>query len=67
MDYAEEQRQHWNGAAGHAWVRPRCSLGCSSRWPIGSPIWQPRVVAISCSTLRDRISRPMLQTPTAKI
>jgi hypothetical protein len=31
--------------------RPRYSLGCSRRWPIGSPIWQPRVVPISCSTL----------------
>ena len=46
MDYAEEQR----GTA--RWVtrglRPRrCSIGCSSR----SPIWQPRVVPISCSTL----------------
>ena len=20
MDYAEEQRQHWNSASGHAWV-----------------------------------------------
>jgi hypothetical protein len=32
-------------------LRARYSLGCSRRWPIGSPIWQPRVVPISCSTL----------------
>ena len=50
--YAEEHRQRWNGAAGHAWVAAaRCSIGCSSHSPIDSPIWQPRVVPISCSTV----------------
>lgn len=49
---AEEHRQRWNGAAGHAWVAAaRCSIGCSSRSPIDSPIWQPRVVPIGCSTV----------------
>lgn len=35
--YADEHRQRWNGAAGHAWVAAaRCSIRCSSRSPIDS-------------------------------
>ena len=67
MDYAEEQRQHWNSASGHAWVASqdtrsavrgagrsarRSGSRASSR--SAAPRW-----------LRDGISRPMLQTPTA--
>jgi hypothetical protein len=26
MDYAEEQRQRWNGAAGHAWAASQAVL-----------------------------------------
>ena len=49
---AEEHRQRWNGAAGHAWLAAApWSIDCSSRSPIDSPIWQPRLVPISWSTL----------------
>jgi hypothetical protein len=35
--YAEEHRQRWNGAAGHARVAAaRCAIGCSSHSPIDS-------------------------------
>jgi hypothetical protein len=50
--YADKPRQRWNVGAGPAWVAAaRCSIGCSSRSPIDSPIGQPRVVPISCPTL----------------
>ena len=51
MDYAEAQRQHWNSASGHAWVASQILARLFEALPIGSPIWQPRGVPISCSTL----------------
>ena len=49
MDYAEEQRQRWNGAAGHAWAASQAVLDRLFE-PLAD-LAVPRVGPINCSTL----------------
>ena len=67
MDYAEEQRQHWDSAPGHAWVASQ----------ILARLFEPladRLADLAAARRPDQLlhvgcgtgsSRPMLQTPTA--